>query len=321
VSDAPVAPDEDAEVEVTVPPLLDGVRVDRAISMLTGCTRAVSGALVVAGAVRVDGTVVRKGAQLLEAGQRLHATIGADDEVELAPEPDVEVAVVAEDPSFLVIDKPAGLVVHPGAGHHSGTLVAGLLARYPELAALGSLPGAAPHRPGIVQRLDKGTSGLLVVARTEAAYASLSAQLQARTVERRYLGLVEGDVTDERGVIDAPIGRSQRTPTKMAVRTGGRPARTAYEVRTRYATPARTLLELRLESGRTHQIRVHLAAIGRPIVNDPRYGQHRAPALAEGRVFLHAHVLGFEHPDTHAPVRVSSPLPEDLQSLLDALSG
>jgi 23S rRNA pseudouridine1911/1915/1917 synthase len=321
VSDVPSASDEDAQVDVVVPPLLDGVRVDRALSMLTGCTRAASGALIDAGAVAVDGTVVRKGALLLEAGQRLHATFSASEGVELAPEADVEVRVVVEDPSFLVVDKPAGLVVHPGAGHHTGTLVAGLLACYPELAGLGALPGAAAHRPGIVQRLDKGTSGVLVVARTPAGYASLSAQLQARTVERRYVGLVEGDVVDDQGVIDAPIGRSQRTPTKMAVRAGGRPARTAYEVRTRFAAPARTLLALRLESGRTHQIRVHLAAIGRPVVNDPRYGQHREPRLEEGRVFLHAAELGFEHPVSGERVRVTSPLPEDLQSLLDALSG
>jgi 23S rRNA pseudouridine1911/1915/1917 synthase len=321
VSDAPIVPDEDAEVEVLVPPLLDGVRVDRALSMLTGCTRAASGAVIGAGAVSVDGAVVRKGAQLLEAGQRLHATLPAGGKVALVAEPDVDVRVVVEDPSFLVVDKPAGLVVHPGAGHHTGTLVAGLLASYPELVGLGTLPGAAAHRPGIVQRLDKGTSGLLVVARTAAAYASLGAQLQARSVLRRYVGLVEGDVVDDQGVIDAPIGRSQRTPTKMAVRAGGRPARTAYEVRTRFAAPPRTLLELRLESGRTHQIRVHVAAIGRPIVNDPRYGQHREPRLVEGRVFLHAAELGFEHPASGERVRVTSPLPEDLQSLLDALSG
>jgi 23S rRNA pseudouridine1911/1915/1917 synthase len=323
VSDVAPTPDEDVEhdLDVEVPPLLDGVRADRALSMLTGCTRAVSGAVIDAGALRVDGVVVKKGSQPLEVGQRLVATLPDPEAAVLVAEPDVEVCVVVEDPSFLVVDKPAGLVVHPGAGHSSGTLIAGLLARYPELAALGELEGAAPHRPGIVQRLDKGTSGVLVIARTGAAFASLSAQLQARTVERRYAGLVEGDVQDDSGVIDAPIGRSQRTPTKMAVRSGGRPARTAYEVRTRFAAPARTLLDLRLESGRTHQIRVHLAAIGRPIVNDPRYGQHREPALAEGRVFLHAAVLGFAHPVSATPVRVTSPLPQDLQSVLDALSG
>ncbi len=320
-ADADVVADEEGELDVEVPPLLDAVRVDRALSMLTGCTRTVSAALVDAGEVRVDGAVVTKPSRLLESGQRLTARLATEAPSVLDPEPDVAVDVVLEDPSFLVVDKPAGLVVHPGAGHRTGTLIAGLLARYPELADLGALEGSAPHRPGVVQRLDKGTSGVLVVARTPEAYASLSTQLQARTVERRYAGLVEGDVADDAGVIDAPIGRSQRTPTKMAVRASGRPARTAYEVQAHFASPSRTLLELRLESGRTHQIRVHLAAIGRPIVNDPRYGQHREPRLAEGRVFLHARVLGFEHPVTAEPVRVTSPLPGDLRSLLDQLSG
>jgi 23S rRNA pseudouridine1911/1915/1917 synthase len=318
--DAVADADADGELDVDVPPLLDAVRVDRALSMLTGCTRTVSAALVGAGEVRLDGVVVTKPSRLLEAGQRLTARFSTEDDTALAPEPDLEVDVVLEDPSFLVVDKPAGLVVHPGAGHRTGTLIAGLLARYPELEDLATLDGAAAHRPGIVQRLDKGTSGVLVVARTPAAYASLTSQLQARSVERGYVGLVEGDVTDDAGVIDAPIGRSQRTPTKMAVRASGRPARTAYEVRAHFAAPSRTLLELHLESGRTHQIRVHLAAIGRPIVNDPRYGQHREPRLEEGRVFLHAGVLGFRHPVSDEPVRVTSPLPADLRALLDQLS-
>jgi 23S rRNA pseudouridine1911/1915/1917 synthase len=316
VSDPAPPPEEAGELDVEVPPLLDGVRVDRAVSMLTGAARAASGALVATGAVRVDGAVVRRGAQLLATGQRLQATLAADEDTAVGAEPDVVVDVVLEDDAFLVVDKPAGLVVHPGAGQRTGTLVAGLLARYPDLAALGELPGSAPHRPGIVQRLDKGTSGVLVVARTPGAYASLTAQLQARSMERRYVALVEGDVADDDGVIDAPIGRSQRTPTKMAVRASGRPARTAYRVLERRAPPTRTLLELRLESGRTHQIRVHLAAIGRPVVNDPRYGQHREPRLADGRVFLHATVLGFEHPVSGARVTVTSALPADLAALL-----
>ena len=309
----PAGADEPDRLDVEVPGLLAGVRVDRALSMLTGLTRSAAASLVADGAVRIDGVVVMRGAVALVAGQRLEAGLPAPIDP-LAPEPDVEVDVVVEDPAFVVVEKPAGLVVHPGAGHRHGTLIAGLLARYPELALLGSLDGAAPHRPGVVQRLDRGTSGVLVVARTPEAYASLRDQLGARTVERAYLALVEGDVVDERGVIDAPIGRSTRTPTKMAVRAGGRPARTRYEVRRRMA--GRTLLELHLESGRTHQIRVHLAAIGRPVVNDPRYGRRREPALAEGRVFLHATALAFDHPTTGARVEVTSPLPGDLSALL-----
>jgi len=158
------------------------------------------------------------------------------------------------------------------------------------------------------------------VARTPDAYRSLTSQLAARTVERLYLGLVEGEMADDNGIVDAPIGRSQRTPTKMAVRTDGRPARTAYRVLERFHSPPRTSLELRLESGRTHQIRVHMAAIGRPVVNDPRYGRRREPALEEGRVFLHAAVLGFDHPASGERVRVTSPLPPDLTALLASIS-
>jgi 23S rRNA pseudouridine1911/1915/1917 synthase len=310
--------DDDASdvLDVEVPNLLDGVRTDRAISMLTGLTRSASSALVAAGAVQLDGAPIVKGSVVLEAGQRLVATLPIVGPDVLVAEPDVEVRVVAEDADFVVVDKPAGLVVHPGAGHLHGTLIAGLLARYPELAGLADLDGSSPLRPGVVQRLDKGTSGVLVVARSARGFASLAAQLQSRTVERRYAGLVEGDVTDDDGVVDAPIARSLRTPTKMAVRAGGRPARTAYHVVRRLDGPTRTLLELRLETGRTHQIRVHLAAIGRPIVNDPRYGRRREPGLDEGRVFLHAEVLGFDHPATGERVVVTSALPDDLAAIL-----
>jgi 23S rRNA pseudouridine1911/1915/1917 synthase len=307
-------------LEVDVPELLDSVRVDRALAMLTGLTRKETADLVAAGSVEIDGAVVQKGSTPLAAGQRLVASLPDVGPEALLPDPAVDVRVVLEDPAFLVVDKPAGLVVHPGAGHVDGTLIAGLLARYPELVAIGEVEGSSPLRPGVVQRLDKGTSGILVVARTPDAYRSLTSQLAARTVERLYLGLVEGEMADDNGIVDAPIGRSQRTPTKMAVRTDGRPARTAYRVLERFHSPPRTSLELRLESGRTHQIRVHMAAIGRPVVNDPRYGRRREPALEEGRVFLHAAVLGFDHPASGERVRVTSPLPPDLTALLASIS-
>jgi len=307
-------------LEVDVPELLDSVRVDRALAMLTGLTRKETADLVAAGSVEIDGAVVHKGSTPLAAGQRLVASLPDVGPEALLPDPAVDVRVVLEDPAFLVVDKPAGLVVHPGAGHVDGTLIAGLLARYPELVAIGEVEGSSPLRPGVVQRLDKGTSGILVVARTPDAYRSLTSQLAARTVERLYLGLVEGEMADDNGIVDAPIGRSQRTPTKMAVRTDGRPARTAYRVLERFHSPPRSSLELRLESGRTHQIRVHMAAIGRPVVNDPRYGRRREPALEEGRVFLHAAVLGFDHPASGERVRVTSPLPPDLTALLASIS-
>ena len=199
------------------------------------------------------------------------------------PIPTVPIVVVYEDDDLVVVDKPAGLVVHPGAGHRDGTLVNGLLARY-DLAAVGE-----PARPGIVHRLDRETSGLLVVARTPAAYDGLVRALAAHEVERRYDAVVVGAPESTHGTVDAPIGRSVRNPTRMAVRTGGREARTHYEVVDRYDDTAR--LAVSLETGRTHQIRVHLAAIGHPVLGDPVYGR-TDPRIA--RPFLHAAELAFD---------------------------
>ncbi len=294
-------------IEVDVPALLDGVRVDRALSLLADVSRSVAARLVATGRVAVDGVPVTAGRQPLVAGARLRAELPAAEDGP-PPDPAVPVPVVYEDDDLVVVDKPAGLVVHPGAGHRADTLVSGLLARYPDLGRLA--PGVSPpERPGIVHRLDKDTSGLLVVARTEAAVRSLGAQLADRTVERRYLAQVEGTVPEERGVVDAPIGRSTRTPTKMTVAADGRRARTGYRVLARRPGPdPTTLLVLTLETGRTHQIRVHLAAIGHPVEGDTRYGARPAA----GRMFLHAARLGFDHPTDGRRLRFTSPLPADL---------
>jgi 23S rRNA pseudouridine1911/1915/1917 synthase len=225
---------------------------------------------------------------------------------------------VHADHDVAVIDKPAGLVVHPGAGHAEGTLVGGLLAMFPDLADLVTAGVCAPDRPGIVHRLDKGTSGLLAVARTAVAYEALVDQLATRSMSRQYLALVEGEVADAKGEIDAPIGRSNRTPTKMAITAGGKPARTRYAVlERRGGERSTTLLELSLESGRTHQIRVHLAAIGHPVVGDVRYGTADPERLLRGgRFFLHAFRLGFNHPTSGERLDFSSPLPPDLEDYL-----
>ena len=221
--------------------------------------------------------------------------------------------MVHADADVIVVDKPAGLVVHPGAGNEGGTLVNGLLHAFPELAAVGD-----PARPGIVHRLDRGTSGLLVVARTPAAYDALVGQLSRREVERRYAALVWGVPESGAGLVDAPVGRSPRDPTRMAVVAGGRDARTRYEVRTAFERPASALLTCRLETGRTHQIRVHLAAIGHPVVGDATYGGARA-ALALDRPFLHAEQLAFDHPTTGARLSFASALPADLEAVLATL--
>jgi 23S rRNA pseudouridine1911/1915/1917 synthase len=310
------------ELEVTVPALLDDVRVDRAVAMLAGVSRAKAAALVAGGRVRVDGAVATTRSQVLRAGATLRVEGGTDDPG-LAPDPDVAFEVVHEDDQLVVVDKPAGLVVHPGAGRAHGTLAAGLLARYPDLAALAE--DGNPLRPGIVHRLDRGTSGLLVVARTEEARRSLVAQLAARTASRRYLALVAGAVAEERGTVEAPIGRSNRTPTRMAVSARGREARTHYRVLRRYGEPlASTFLAVALDTGRTHQIRVHLAAIGHPVVGDDRYGpggRVGGRLLEPGRLFLHAAELVLDHPATGERVRWRSALPADLAAVVEEPPG
>jgi 23S rRNA pseudouridine1911/1915/1917 synthase len=299
----------DVASPVVVPEALAGERVDRALALLTGWSRSAVRTLIDDGAVTVDGRPVPRRARL-DAGAIL-AWSDAPPRPELpGPDPSVDVRVAYEDDDVVVVDKPAGLVVHPGAGHQDGTLVHGLLARY-DLTGVGD-----PERPGIVHRLDRETSGLLVVARTPAAYDALVAALASHEVTRRYDAAVVGRPDAAQGTIDAPIGRSVRHPTRMAVRTGGRPARTHYEVVERYDDAAR--LAVTLETGRTHQIRVHLAAIGHPVLGDPVYG--RADARV-ARPFLHAAELAFVHPVTGVPVRCSSPLPDDLEAALRALGG
>ena len=302
-------------VAVDVPDALDGERIDRVVSMLTEVSRTEASRLVAAGAVTVDGSAATRGADRLAAGARIEIQL-VDEEADGRPgaDPSVVVPVVHEDADVVVVDKPADLVVHPGAGHLDGTLVNGLLARFPEIAEVGE-----PDRPGIVHRLDRGTSGLLVVARSARAYASLVDQLASRSVDRQYRTLVWGHPESPRGVVDAPIGRSPKHPTKMAVTERGKPARTRYEVVRSFDEPVvASELECRLETGRTHQIRVHLSAIGHPVVGDERYRGVRQ-SLACPRPFLHAELLGFEHPGTGEHLELTSPLPADLAEVLAGL--
>ena len=294
-----------------VPGSLAGERIDRAVALLTGWSRAEVVDLVQTGAVTVAGRPVAK-SRRLEEGEEVEVTGEPAPGLPPAAEP-VEFTVVHADDDVVVVSKPAGLVVHPGAGHPTGTLAGGLLDRFPDIAGVGD-----PMRPGIVHRLDRDTSGLLVVARTPAAHAALTAALAAREVERVYVGLAWGRFESRRGSIDAPIGRSDRRRTRMAVREEGREARTGYEVRRQYDDPVCALVECRLETGRTHQIRVHLAAIGHPVVGDAAYGGDR-PALRPGRPFLHATALAFTHPRSGEVLRFSDPLPPELAAVLSDL--
>lgn len=312
-------------LEVVVPAALDGQRVDRVLSTLTGVSRRVATDAVAAGSVWIDDSPVRNRSTALRAGQRLRAELPGEQRPVPAPDRGVEFDVVYVDDDLVVVDKPAGLVVHAGAGHPHGTLVDGLLARFADLAGLPGLVGGDPARPGIVHRLDKGTSGLLVVARSPDAFRSLSAQFRRHEAQRRYSALVLGGVAEERGVIEAPVGRSTRHPDRMAVTPGGRAARTTYAVEQRFDHPVpATLVDAGLETGRTHQVRVHFAAIGHPVLGDERYGgaparpQALSSLLDPGRLFLHARHLRISRPDGRL-LELDSPLPADLRAVLAAM--
>jgi 23S rRNA pseudouridine1911/1915/1917 synthase len=268
-------------------------------------SRAEAERLVAAGHVLVDGGVRAKSFRLA-GGEELEVQVQPRRASELEPEA-MDLDVVWEDSHLLVVDKPAGLVVHPGAGHATGTLVHGLLAHEAE-------GGEDPERPGIVHRLDRETSGLLVVARSDEAHRALQEAIRTRDVTREYVALVRGRPRSRAGRIEAPIGRDRRDPTRMSIDTAApRDAVTHFEVEE--LLPQHALLRVRLETGRTHQIRVHLQAIELPVAGDPVYGVQGDLGLE--RQFLHAGRLAFDHPLTGERVDVSSPLPDDLAAALE----
>jgi len=305
---------DDAGFRELIPPALDGERIDRIIALLADVSRNRAAAALTAGRVSVDDEVVYQRSRRVHEGEEL-VVAGFERETEHVPgaEPSVRFDILYADDDVLVIDKPSGLVVHPGAGNQTGTLVNGLLASHPEIAGVGSAA-----RPGIVHRLDMGTSGALAVARTQVAYDSLVAQLADRSVGRRYQALSWGHFEAVKGVVDAPVGRSPKDRTRMAVVGSGRPARTGYEVLAAWASPAVSLVTCTLETGRTHQIRVHLSAIGHPLLGDGTYGGERS-GLVLDRPFLHAAHLSFDHPATGERLEFDSPLPADLRAVLDGL--
>jgi len=317
MSDEPQDAFDGEVLDLVLPASLDGIRIDRVLAILTGLSRSEANEMVASGSVRLNDVVVAKSSLSVQEGQHLLATLPTPDLGVVEADASVQVDVVFDDPHFAVINKAPGQVVHPGAGQRTGTLVAGLLALYPEIQRLSDEGLCDPLRPGIVHRLDKGTSGVLVIAKTPEGFSNLTTQLAERLMQRTYFGMVEGHVAEERGVVDAPIGRSTRTPTLMAVRSDGRPARTGYEVIGRIEKPQpMTLLRLQLDTGRTHQIRVHLATIGHPVVNDPRYGHRREKRLSEDRFFLHSTTLSFAHPITDEWLTTSVPIPADLLPLV-----
>jgi 23S rRNA pseudouridine1911/1915/1917 synthase len=300
---------------VTVPPASEPVRADRAVADLTGLSRSYVQKLITEGRLTRDGSFLRAN-ELVSGGAVLRLVVPQPAAASPQPEPGIPVRVVYEDEDLLIVDKPAGLVVHPAAGHPTGTLVNALLGRA-KADEYGGIAGV--RRPGIVHRLDRDTSGLLMVARHDRAQASLMAQLKARRVKKTYLALVQGAVTAAAGRIEAPIGRDPGRRTRMAVTSGGRPAVTGYRVRERFS--GWTLLELDLITGRTHQIRVHLEAIGHPVAGDPVYGtgtSRRGPAGLE-RLFLHAWRLELASPSSGRIIRAEAELPPELAAVVDDL--
>jgi 23S rRNA pseudouridine1911/1915/1917 synthase len=295
-------------MRLRVPPESSGTRLDRFLAELPEVgSRAVAERLVRDGAVLVDGRA-RPKSHRLDGGEELEFEPPATRPSGLEPE-EMDLAIPYEDEHLLVVDKPAGLVVHPAAGHHTGTLVHGLLAYDVE-------GGEESERPGIVHRLDRDTSGLLVVARSPEAHRRLEEIVRRRLLTREYVALVVGRPRSWRGTIDAPIGRDRRDPLRHSLDTDSpRAAVTHFEVAELIGDHA--LLRVTLETGRTHQIRVHLAAIDLPVAGDPTYG--RAGDLGLERQFLHAARLAFEHPFTGEPVDVTSPLPPDLDESLATL--
>lgn len=299
-------------IDEHVPSALSGQRVDRIVSLVADIPRASASALIDAGAVKLDGVVVKAGKLKAVEGQHLIVDLALLPKKQLPlPEPKIIVEIVYEDSEILVINKPAGIVVHPGAGNPTGTLVNALLANYPDIAGVGD-----PFRPGVVHRLDAGTTGLMMIARTDRAYQSLVEALSRRAVTRRYLALVWGHLSAPSGVIDAPLGRDQRDPTKMAVVAGGKVARTTYEVRQTFNLPVDcSLIECGLETGRTHQIRVHLSTLGHSVVGDVVYGGARS-VLSSPRPMLHAANLKFVHPISGEEMKFTVDLPEDFAAVL-----
>lgn len=303
----------------TVPEELDGERLDRAVAVLGDVSRSLARTMVDGGGVTVDGAIVTEAKARVRTGSVLDFEIPETEE-RLKPH-QVDYTTVYADAHLLVVDKPPGLTVHPGAGTGDETLAAGLLFDHPSIEGVGQ-----PGRWGIVHRLDRATSGLLVVALDQASYEALTAMMRAREIARRYVALVEGVLDIPRGTVDAPIGPDPNRPTRRALSPYGKHAVTHYRRRTAWPDADVSLLEVTLETGRTHQIRVHLAGIGHPVLADRVYGgrstiekQGRPEPINVPRLALHAERLSFAHPITGAELEFVSDLPMDLSTVIAAL--
>ena len=302
-------------IALAAPRSAAGVRLDRFLAAAPEVgTRSQAKQLIDAGRVRVDGEL-RKTAYILRGGERVDVELPPPDALAVLPEA-IPLVVLHEDDAVVAIDKPAGMVVHPAPGARRGTLVHALAHRF------GLDPVGPPERSGIVHRLDRDTSGVLLVARTHAALEALARQFRERTVEKRYVAVVRGTLAREHGTIDRPIGRHPRERKRMSVRSRrGRPSVTRWSIVERL--PRATVVRLAPETGRTHQLRVHLAAIGHPIVGDQVYGTRRSGRRGGDPEFprqaLHAEAITFAHPSTGARLTIRAPVPPDMQQLIETL--
>jgi len=294
-----------------VPVDMTGERFDKVIAVLLDLSRGRVREIIDEGAATVDSVPVRASARAM-AGTSISVRVD-DVDTSLAPDADVDFEVVHVDDDIIIVDKPVGVVVHPGSGRSMGTLANGLLDRFPEIEGVGQ-----QARWGIVHRLDRDTSGLLVVARTQRAYDGLVEMMRERAITRRYLAGVAGTFSNTKGTIDAPIARDPSNPTRMSIEHSGREAVTHYRRLAQWTDRDVALASVTLETGRTHQIRVHMRAIGRPILGDSAYGR-RGLIGDPGRPWLHARQLSFDHPTQDLEVDVVSPLPSDLSASLDTL--
>jgi len=301
------------KVRYHLSPHHDGERVDRVIAFFSGLSRSKVSDLISKRLILRNGIPIKKGSEIVHTNDEISMPNLVDEAVEeIASDESINFEVVFEDDSVIVVSKPSGLIVHPGSGIANGTLVNGLAAQFPDLREIGD-----PSRLGLVHRLDKGTSGLLIVARTPEALENLKFQMQERHVHRQYFAIVAGHVESNKGVVDAPLGRDPKNPLKRAVINSGKYARTHYEIDQKYESPFKvSILNCRLETGRTHQIRVHLAAIGHPVLGDELYGG-RTSFNIENRLALHAQMLTFLHPKTKNLMNFESPLPAELTSMKD----
>ena len=317
--------DDDQLVE-TLPEAFGGERIDRVVSAIAGLSRAVAKDLITEGKVIVDGRPIKTASRKVEAGAVVQISMPPAEDPTPVAQADVEFTVVHEDDDVLVIDKPAGIVVHPSIGHPGGTLVNGVLHHLgvgPD--GLPVLPGNDATRPGVVHRLDRDTSGAMVFTKTQRAAASLAAQFQAHSIQRRYVGVLSGVPTFDARTLDTPHNRDPAERKRFAPVDGGSSRRAVTHVAVVERMPAAAVAHFTLETGRTHQIRMHARHFGCPIFGDALYGKPpKEPSRRRlwtelGRHALHAELLGFEHPRTRQPVHFVSPLAPELQALLEVL--